>query len=312
MNGRQALAEELARLRKRRGVHGYDLPSVVGPALRTCCGITETDDQAVIRAKLAGRLSTLADGLPEDLRLAALAALALHPDARHPVLRHRLEWLAERIGKDERTARRRADEALDRLADLATTPRTPADGDWYVARFDALVRIDRAGWLVRERRGIVATRDGLDRIVASISLPPPTGPAAAAEPNVRLTHGGHIARRERPSGNHFRFLIDLPAALRTGDGHEYGLEVRVPPGRRMRPHYAFTPRRPCQAFDLRIRFDPARPPRALWRLDGAHIRVLDDGAPSGEPLHSDADGEVTARFADLVPGNCYGIQWTPR
>jgi hypothetical protein len=313
MSPEPALATELRRLRKGRGVHAWHIGSLVGPELRRLCSIATTDDDATVRAKLVGTLRPLAETLPQDLRLAVFAALALDPDVRHPVLRERLAWLAERIDRDERTARRRVDAALGRLAEQASPVDAEAANGWYVNTFDAVVRFDGRGCEVREQRTIVATRDGLDRILASISLPghPGAGAAPRTDPQVTLTEGGSILRRERPSSSHFRFVIGLPKPLLPGDEHSYGLLIRVPPEHRMRSHYVFTPRLPCREFTLRVRFDPRHPPRALWLIDKVHIRMLDDGRQCGEAVDHNAEGEAKVSFKGLFPGQCYGLQWTP-
>lgn len=308
------MSAELARLRKGRGVHSPNVGAVVGTHLRRLCGIGDHDDAVIVRGKLSVRLRALAGALPTDLELAALAALALHPEARHSLLRQRLDWLSAQIGRDERTARRRAGDALDRLAELAVRRVIPDSGDgWTVRRFAAEVRLSAAGCDVTERRIIVAARDGLDRIVASLSLPPhPRAVGGEGEPLVDLTHGGRIVSRERPSQNHFRYVVDLPRALREGEEHEYGLRVRVPAQRRIRPYYVFTPRRPCDRFELTIRFPAGAAPHAVWPVDSAHIRVMDDGPPSSDPIALDRSGAISVQFTDLTPGLCYGARWIPR
>jgi len=306
------LHAELARLRKGRGVQSPDIAGLAGPALRGLCAIQDRDPAPVVRGKLAARLRSLAGALPPDLELAALAALGLHPDAQHALLSRRLLWLSERIGRDERTARRRADQAVARLAELAAHLASPdiADG-WTVRNFTADVRFGATGYEVAENRVIVAAHDGLSRVVASLSLPP-HGRGDSPEPEVELVRGGVITATERSSASHFRYVIDLPAALREGEEHEYLLRIRVADARSVRPYYVFTPRRRCDRFDLTVRFPRDRPPHAVYPVDKAHIRVLDDGVPTGDPIPADRSGKVETRFSELVPGLCYGLRWIPR
>ncbi|MGH8574807.1 MAG: hypothetical protein ACREX8_19910, partial [Gammaproteobacteria bacterium] len=73
-----------------------------------------------IRRKVADRIQSLASGLPDDLRLAVLAAFAIHRRARHPFYQDRVRWVATQLGRDDRTARRRIDDGIERLAELAT------------------------------------------------------------------------------------------------------------------------------------------------------------------------------------------------
>lgn len=302
------LVDEIKRLRRGRGVLAPNIAVLAGPRLRLLCGIAADDVPAVVRDKLGRRLRELARTLPDDLALALLASLAIHPAARHALLKERMSWLAGQIGRDERTARRRADDACALLAEAAVNPR-PEDG-WYVVSFDALVRLDSPSPLVQERRKIVATRDGIGEIVPSLSLPRhPADRRRAHDVGVSVLYGGRLVRRERPSESHFRFAIALPAALRAGQPHEYGIELRIPPGQPMRPHYVFVPYRRCDRFELRIRFDPARLPGSIWLVAGVPVRVVDDAQPCGEPLRADAAGEIRWEFRDLTQGLGYGVQW---
>jgi hypothetical protein len=315
-DARADLLGELRRLRKGRAVHSPRVHELAGPALRELCGVGRADGPAEVRRKLVERLTSLAAGLPEDLRLALLVAFALHPRAEHPLLKQRLGWLAGQLVRDERTARRRVEDACLRVAELADRPSgsarsaggDPAGDGWYLALFAALVRLDTPTPQVRERRRIVATRNGLTRIVPSISLPRCGG--RAHELDAKVLQGGRLVRRRRPSASLFQFVIELPSPLHTGETHEYGLLLQVPPGQPMVPHYVLVPHRRCDEFLLRVRFAPNRMPSAVWRVDAAPIRVVDDETPPAKTLVPDTAGEVHARFADLVQGRGYGIQWT--
>ncbi|HKS48493.1 MAG TPA: hypothetical protein VJT49_25955 [Amycolatopsis sp.] len=302
------LVDELKRLRRGRGVLAPNIEVLAGPGLRLVCGIAEQDGPAVVRQKLGRRLGELATRLPDDLGLALLAALAIHPDARHALLKDRMSWLAGRLGRDERTARRRADDACLLLAEAAAKA-GPEDG-WYVVSFDALVRLDSPAPSVQERRRIIATRDGLDEIVPSLSLPRhPTDRQRVHDVGASVLYGGRLVRRERPSESHFRFAIALPRVLRAGQVHDYGIELRIPPGQPMRPHYVFVPYRRCDRFELRIRFDPSRLPGRIWLVTGVPVRVVDDAQPSEETLRTDAAGEIHWEFRNLTQGLGYGVQW---
>jgi hypothetical protein len=315
MSGQQAdLVEELKRLRRGRGVHASNLTELVGPGLRRLCAVVEGDDSVTVRHKVTVKLSELATTFPEDLRLALLAELALHPDAGQRLLTQRMEWLSTQLTRDLRTARRRADEACLRLAEAAEALVTEngggSDDGWYIRSFNAVVRMDTPTPEVIERRTIVATRDGLDQIVRWMSVVRHPGDQGTAHGlSASILYGGRLVQREQPSESHFRFVVALPTALRTGQTHELGMMFRLPPGQRMRTHYVCTPLRRCDHFELRIRFDLARVPRTIWRLTAAPIRVVDDAEPCGELLSVDSAGEIRADFRDLAQGLCYGIQW---
>src|SRR5215216_6638823 len=107
---------ELERLQASRGVWSDDLPRRIGPTLRKLAGIDD-DDVVSCREVLIGYLDQLAVRLPSDLRLAALAALAVEPGAdNRKFLSGRWAWLVEREGYALITARRRVDAGLRALA----------------------------------------------------------------------------------------------------------------------------------------------------------------------------------------------------
>ncbi|MEU4744274.1 hypothetical protein AB0G02_27945, partial [Actinosynnema sp. NPDC023658] len=72
-----ALAADLRRLRRGRGVQGARLGDEVGPALRALCGVGDTDAHAAVREKVRGMLRGWSEGLPADLQAVFIAALAL-------------------------------------------------------------------------------------------------------------------------------------------------------------------------------------------------------------------------------------------
>src|SRR5712691_1221885 len=102
---------ELKTLRKGRALYGPNLSERVGPALRELCGVLDGDRPIDARRKITERLERLGRELPEDLRVSVMAALAVHPDARQPFYQDRVRWVAGHLRRDERTARRRVDEA---------------------------------------------------------------------------------------------------------------------------------------------------------------------------------------------------------
>jgi hypothetical protein len=264
------LTDELKRLRKGRGVHAANIAQRAGPALRRLCGIRPDDGAAAVRNRLMTTLRELAGRLPDDLHLALLVELGLHDVATQQRLGERLEWLATRMARDTRTARRRADLACERLAEVAGALPTHApersDG-WYVRRFSALVRLDGRTPEVTETRMVVATRDGLGELETEFSLPRhPADRRPTHDLGVALLYGGRLVRRQQRSESHFEFSIELPSALGVGQHHEFALRLRVPDGQPVRQHYVFIPHRRCDLFEMRLRFDPTRVPRRLWRV----------------------------------------------
>jgi hypothetical protein len=309
----QELLSALKTLRAGRGIDGPELAQKLGPDLRALCGIGAADPPGLARQKVADRLGALADSLPPDLATAARAALALHPQARHQFLQDRTAWLAAVLDRDSRTARRRMDEALRQLAELAgAAAETPAaNGDaYYIEEFRALLRLDRPTPEAHERRTVVANADGVRELDSLLTLP--RGPATGDGPpdlDVEVLYGVTMTDRERATESRFRYGLRLTRLLRAGERHEYGLLFRIPPAQAMRTHYVFTSHRRCDAFDLRIRFDPDRLPSAVHRVAQSYPRDLDD-APADVPITLDDAGELHLRFTDLLVGRGYGVRWT--
>jgi hypothetical protein len=89
------------------------------------------------------------------------------------------------------------------------------------------------------------------------------------------------------------------------------MAFRLPPNRLIRTHYAFVPLVTCRFFHVWVRFDPAKPPAAVWRLNRLPLRVLADRLVPGAPLRPDAAGEVSLTFHEVERGFGYGVAWLP-
>jgi hypothetical protein len=311
------LIAELKTLRKGRGVFVAQISERVGPALRALSGVAEGSNAAELRRRVSERLENLASALPEDLRIAALVALGLHPDARLPFYQERIRWLAEYLQRDERTARRRADEAIDQLAEIAASPSMPMTADhatgaedWYVAELRCRMVLDRAVPETFEFRRITAIRDDITEIPLSLTLPRDTvDPNGSHDLIAEVVFGGTLVRRERESASRFGFVLELPRPLQRYESATFTLRYYLPPGQSMRPHYVLAARRRCDLFDLRVRFDREHLPRGVWQVNEAFHRDIDEGAARGEPLVVDAAGEIHVEFRNLKPALSYGAQW---
>lgn len=151
MCGRVELVRELKSLRKGRGLFASRIDERVGPALREVCAVAEDDGPAAIRQKAADRLTELAGQLPEDLRLATRAAFAIGAEVRLPLYQDRVRWAAIRLDRDPRTVRRRVDEAITQLAELAAAapatriglPVVAPDGDERATELRVVVALER-------------------------------------------------------------------------------------------------------------------------------------------------------------------------
>jgi hypothetical protein len=312
----ELLLDELKGLRRGRAVYAPDIAQRVGDGLREVCGIGYSDPPGMVREKLTARLGDLAGALPDELRVAAAAALAIDPRARHLLLQDRLRWLAEQLSRDGRTARRRVDEGFARLAEVAVgvnrPVRTLPDGSgpgWYLSRLEAVFRLDLGRPEAHERRTVVAEWDGIAEIGLGVTLPREHGDFGASQLQVEVDFGGTLVRRHRASDTRLECVVALPTPLRGGETHEYGVTIRPAADRPTRPHYVFTPARRCDEFDLRVRFDHRAVPATVQRVENSFHRELDEPMGPGPALVPDGAGEVRAAFSGPCVGFGYGLRW---
>lgn len=309
------VADEIGVLHKGRGLQAGDLDSRLGPLLLEIVG---TADAAAQRQRLISEITRWAAQLPDDYRVAIEASLALSAETiEKPHFTGRASWLAERIDRDTRTAQRRIREAEWRLAELIATElrrrrnRAPVAPDgWYLAGIRATLRLNGDVIESEEDRRIVSTREDLTEVMAWLDLPGDTN-APGGELRADIRYGGHLLRKEQPSRNRFNFMAQLPRPLQPGDEHQYGLILRIPRHMLKLPHYVVTPECQCDKAELTVRFNPARLPRWIRRVDGETVRTFENPQPIGDLLVPDAAGEVRQEFRDLTLYLGYGIQWAP-
>lgn len=278
------LVADLKALRKGRGLYANNVGERVGRALRDLCGLAESDGPVEIRAKVSQRLLRLAGELPADLGRAVLVAFALLPDAQHSLYQDRVAWLARKIGRDPRTARRRIDESITELAQLACTPvrvrgTEPAAVGWHTESTHLVLMLDRVPPEAIEYHRIVAAQDNLTEIELAV----------AAGREVSVVYGGTLR-----SG-----VLTLPHTLNVGQAHEFALRSRLPISPRQLVHI---PRRRCDFLELRVRFDRNRLPSSVSRVRGRPPRT--DGQ-----VPVDQAGEIRLTFGDLARGGGYGVRW---
>jgi hypothetical protein len=308
MTGHAELVRELKSLRKGRGILAGRIEDRVGPILREACEVTDDDALTVIRQKVAARLTELAEHLPDDLRLATLAAYAIHADARQPLYQDRVRWAAVQVDRDPRTVRRRVDEAIAQLADLAVrAPRTRPGGVagwWHTTELRVAVALDKPQPEVLETRRIVADRDGLRELDLAVSLP-----VAPGELEADAFYGGTLRPRGMETTDRIGYVLTLPRPLSRGESHDFTLRFRLPATHPMRPYMVCVPRRPCELFELWVRFAKDRQPPRTWMLHGAFQRdVQQPTAPNRQQLINQS-GEIHLRFRQLTPGLAYGARW---
>jgi hypothetical protein len=301
---------ELKALRKGRAIFTTPLADRVGPALRSTCGISEDDGTVEMRRKLSDRLRPLVESLPDDLKIALLAAFALDERARKPFYQDRVHWAASTLDRDDRTVRRRIDEGIEQIAALAVAvpgpelPRCPSRS-WHTEELRVTLALDQPVPEAFEFRRVIADADEIAVLDLALTLPLSAESGESVRESdlgVDVFHGGVIAGRGMESSDRIGFALRLPEPLRRGGEHEVGLRFRA---NLREPRYVCVPRHPCDRFDLHVRFGK-RVPERIVRLDRA-----DPGGPSrgSVVLLPDEAGEVHVRFRHLAPGFAYGIGW---
>lgn len=300
------LISDLKVLRKGRGLFVSRIDERVGSTLRTVCEVTDSDGPAEIRHKVGERLGNWAKKLPPDLRLAVMAAFAIAPDARLPLYQDRVNLAAEKLNRDPRTARRRIDDGIQHLAQLAAAftpkPNSGAHGTtrWHIAELRTTLALDRERPEVLEQRRIIADVDDLSEV--DLTVPP-------AALGVDMFHGGTLVPR---ADRRFGYVLRLPEPLAHGQAHDFALRARLGRDQHTRPWFAIVLEYPCAALDLRVRFDRRRVPGRISTFEHVHPRDF-ASATGGVTVYADAAGEVQASFTSLVPGMAYGVRWdTPR
>lgn len=306
MSGHTELVQELKTLRKGRALFAGSIEDRVGPSLRAVCEITDGDGLLAIRQKVATRLTELADQLPDDLRLVTRAAFAIEAEARHPLYQERVRWAAMKSDRDPRTVRRRVDEAINQMAELATSgaPNTRAvvsTGHWHTTELKLAVALDRPEPEVLEQRRIVADEDGVQELELAVSLP-----VTRRDLEVTVFYGGTLKERGMESSDRVGFTLLLPKPLSKGDPYDFAMRFRLPT---VRPHMVCVPRQPCDLFDLRVRFPRDRVPLRVWTLEGVFQRDIADPNCRGPQRGVDSTGELHLRFRHLTPGLAYGARW---
>lgn len=310
------LCNELKALRKGRGLSVPPPPAALGPAVRVVCGISPDDAPASTHRKVVARMRELAATLPGDLRVAVLAAFGLHEDATAKFLKERVLSAAQMLERDERTARRRIDEAIERLAELAATstdlasPAASPGHRWHTEELRVALLVDGPMVDAFVFRRIVAGENGIEELDLALTLSAAARqgePVRESEFEIDAFYGGALTGRTMESKERIRLALRLPAPLRRDQRHDFLLRTRA---KLSAPYYVSVPRQPCELFDLHVRF-AGEPPAKTGRLAEIFQQDASDNLVEGTPLELDASGALHTEFRTLQRGFAYGVRWQP-
>ncbi|ADD43828.1 hypothetical protein [Stackebrandtia nassauensis] len=306
----QELIEELRLLHRGRGVAAAELGSRLGPRLLSLTELGSDADTSRLRAELMERLRLCVARLGDaELRLAAEADLGLRHS--HLELAERRARLVIDLRWSERTVYRRVDEARCLLAEVIATElsgRGDSAEGWYLASFDALMRLDRDPVSIHESRTIVSTRDGLDEVELPFDVPQGAG-GGWPRLDFDARSGGEIVAADASSPRRPRTRVALSKTLARGQTHLLEIDITVAEGELPRPHYILIPERTVERARLRVRFDKAALPRWVRRVEAEPVRAFDPPHDDGQWLVPDRSGEVGVEFRRLCLQLGYGIQW---
>jgi len=302
---------ELKLLRKGRGIHAPYIADRVGPAVRAICSVNENDDPASVRRKVSARLRDLSTRLSPDLRIGVTAAFGLDETLHTQFYKDRLVWAEHALERNTRTVRRRIDQAIVALAELAVHHLGPVDrprgGRWHNAEIRQSLVLDQATPDALELRRVVADDDGLTELDLALTV---TGVRGAVDQvDIDVLYGGRLRRPRMESTDRVGYRLVLPRPLALGAEHEFALRVRPRADRAIEPHFVCVPRHRCDLCEVRVRFAEDRPPARLERLAAVFQRDIADPNCAADPLELDASCEVGVRFTDLTPGLAYGVRW---
>lgn len=324
MTSEGQLYTELGALRKGMGLRHPSVRDRIGGELRRLCGIDDTTPHLEARARVVTMLQRAAAALPNDLGLAALVMFAVEQDYHGSTLTLRQRQLASTWNVDHMTVRRRSDLALqltsahlaEHGADLSADESGEEDpfepNEWYTLTSITTLRLDTPTPEATEVRTVVSLKDGLERVALGLGLPRPRSEDRNKMGlDVDMQFGGVLESNRQPSAEYFVHYIRFPRPLARGEAHTFGKTVRIPPGQSMAPHFVSRPLHRVDRFELRVKFDPRRLPRVVWRVTGIPYQVSEADGPGRDRLELDSLGETTVVFDRLKPSFGYGVRWLP-
>lgn len=310
---REDLVAELKTLRKGRGMGAGALTERIGPCLLEVCGLDPEVDAATLRQTVAGRLRELSEYLPGDLRICVVAAFGLQKGVDLPFYQDRVRWAADQLQRDDRTVRRRIDEGIRQLAELALAPTTTlrvadtdGNGGWRTESLRSILSLDRPVPELIEFRRVAAERDGLSELDLSWTM---SKVELTEDLPVEVLYGGTLVSRQLEAADRIGLMLRLATPLRRGEVVEVAVRYHAPSDEPMLPHYVCTPMHPCDHFELRVRFPADGLPNYVWLLDGVLQGDIDDKVAPRNLVQIDEAGEVKVDFRRLKPSRSYGIRW---
>jgi hypothetical protein len=232
-------------------------------------------------------------------------------------LEQRIDWLARQLERNPRTVRRKLDDAMNTLAEIAIKDynwkvlgQQEAASDWYVTNCRALLRMDISSPEAIVEREICVESGAFSSLSIPFTLPRyPGDQDESHDLHADILFGGKFVTNTHVSDSRFDIKVQFPHTLYPGDVHQYALIYRIPPGQKMSPHYVLVPYRRCDSFDVRVRFNLNSIPNDIRIIREAFHRQIEELQSEEQRINADDAGEVVLNFQNLKPGFAYGVQW---
>ncbi|MBN6036041.1 hypothetical protein JYK18_14195 [Amycolatopsis sp. 195334CR] len=273
------------------------------------------DDNAEVRRKLVQWMQNLAELLPVDSAQMIRGAFGIQGTSS-PFYQDRVRQLAISMDRDDRTVRRRIDDAIEQMAQLAhssvgSNSSQLKDRSWHTEELRVALILDLDTPEVFETRRIIIDADELAEVDFALTADVSRSTKAESPKlpvEIDMIYGGTLYFRVMESSDRARMMLRLPMPLRRGALHEFGLRMRVP-GPPEELHYVCVPRKQCDFFDLRVRFGKECP-ESVDLIESAFQGDIRDPYVKNEKIIPDGAGEVHVQFRSLTPGFAYGIRWS--
>lgn len=273
MADEREVAAELARLHRGRGLRSPHLSEEVGPALRELLGLeaAEITPTTVLEA-LRGATSLLSD----EARDAFRHALAIGNDK--PFLKDRLADVAAQRHYNERTVRRRVEEANTVVARalIARAARASSAAPLMVIEHHLVTDFRTPQpWVISHKRVFVEAKDRV-RSTERFGIPP-TGDAPVV-PQVQVT-GADLVELRQVGQSVYEAEVDFPPGL-SGREHDYSVGVVIPSRDALLPYSVLVPMQPLRLGTVTLHFGDPPLAASTWRYDGALPVTLSDPPPT--------------------------------
>ncbi|MGW3997006.1 hypothetical protein ACWEF6_26270 [Amycolatopsis sp. NPDC004772] len=259
-------------------------------------------------------LRQAAKSLDPNSATAAMAALGLHEDYQSDNLGERVAQLSHAMQTSDRTTQRRIEDAFGQLAEVLSKRAVTTDpgytGDnadaWRSLTIRSNVVFYENTVEVFEAREIISNTEALETLHLGFTVPSLDTEDPKEFLDISTLYGGNIEKRLAEGVARFGFWLRLPRPISRTEIHQYGVRVRVPI-ERFDPYLACVLRRPCEKFDLTVKF--TRPPKKIELMSEAFQMDPGDRKVRFPTVAADAANEVRASFRDLSPGLAYGLRW---